>query len=154
MRISVERIINDDDHLVFTIKILEPHLCPMVQQEIDALEGIDNFTKGLERNLDPEGKLYQNILLANHQVKERIFLKTLENIKFSIKNELEPKFHPICQEIYNWIYDKQEGSIKKWMQEFDATRTTYYFDNDIKLKNQLEKNIPDDKFDDEDEDED
>ncbi len=149
MKIKVDRQLNDDE-LVFTITITEPQFAPYTDDERLALESIDRFTKNMERSLDPQGKLYHDILVANHDVKEKVFTNILDNLKFSIENEFRPKFRPICQEIYNWIYDNQEGFVKKWMTEFDPQRTKYYFDNDAKSEYGRSTNLdPDDKEDDE-----
>lgn len=137
MKISVDRIVNSNDDLVFTITVKEPHVSPFTDDERISIESIDRFTKNMEKTIDPTSLLYQDILNANHKVKEKVFMRILENLKFAIENEFRPKFKPICQEIYNWIYDQQEGFLKTWMTEFDPQRTTYYFDNDVKMQNQL-----------------
>jgi len=137
MKISVDRTTSPEGDLVFTITVKEPHISPFKEEEKIALESIDKFTKEMEKSLDPTGKLYQEIQTANHDVKEKVFMRVLENLRFAIQNEFRPKFQPICQEIYNWIYDKQEGFLKSWMMEFDPQRTTYYFDNDERMKSQL-----------------
>lgn len=152
MKIKVDRTIKAEGELVFTITVTEPHVSPFSEIEKNALESIDAFTKEMEKTLDPASVLYQDIVNANHKVKEKVFCKVLENLKFAIENEFRPKFKPICQEIYNWIYDKQEGFLKRWMSEFDPQRTTYFFDNDGRLQNQHINMIADDKVNDEDHD--
>ncbi len=137
MKISVDRTSNSEGDLVFTITVKEPHVAPFSDEERMSLESIDLFTKTMEKSLDPTGVLYQDILNANHKVKEKVFCRVLNNLKFAIENEFRPKFKPICQEIYNWIYDKQEGFLKTWMAEFDPQRTTYYFDNDERMRSQF-----------------
>lgn len=134
MKINVDRTTNSEGDLVFTITVKEPHLCPFTEQEKTAMESIENFTRDIATKLDPNGIYFQDVLNANHLVKEKTFLRVLQNLKFAIKNELEPKFHPMCQEIYNWIYDNQKGYIKSWLADFDPQRTTYYFDNDRKIE--------------------
>jgi len=136
MKISVDRTESPEGDLTFIITVKEPHVAPFSDAERISLESIDKFTKSMEQTLDPTGILYQDILNANHKVKEKVFCRVLQNLKFAIENELRPKFRPICQEVYNWIQDKQEGFLKTWMIEFDPQRTTYYFDNDEKMKAQ------------------
>lgn len=155
MKINVDRTVNAQGNLVFTITVSDPQVAPFTDEERICLEGVDAFTKNMSKTIDPNGMLYQDILKANHHVKEKVFMKVLENLKFSIENELRPKFRPICQEIYNWIFDLQQGFLKTWMSEFDPQRTTYYFDNDGKnayCRNPNE--ISDDKVEDKDEDDD
>jgi len=152
MKITVERTTNPEGNLVFTITVSEPHFITFEEEERNALEGIDKFTESMEIYLNPENLLYSDIKNANHRVKEKVFMRLLDNLKFSIENELQPKFKPICQEIYNWIYDNQKGYVKKWMEEFDPQRSKYYFDNDIKpfvIKSTMNC-VPDDKLDEED----
>lgn len=154
MKITIDRTRESEDSITFTITVTEPHVSKFSKNEKNALQSIDMFTKEMSETIDPTGELYQDILTANHKVKEKVFIKVLDNLRFSIENHLRPKFRPICQEIYNWIYDKQEGHVKTWMQEFDPQRTTYYFDNDGKFSYSPDGlNMPDDKVD-EDDDED
>ncbi len=156
MKVTVDRLNLDSGELQFIITMSEPHVAPFSDEERVALESIDRFTKNMASTLDPTGDLYQKVLNANHHVKEQVFLKILQNLRFTIENEFRPKFQPICQEIYNWIYDNQEGFLKTWMMEFDPQRTTYYFDNDIKAKKSIlnQESDQEDDWDDEDEDED
>lgn len=154
MKITVDRTLSPEGHLVFTVTCKEPHLTCMTEQETEALEGLDLFTHQMSSLISPE--MSQLIENANHEVKGKIFNKVLENLRFAIQNEFRPKFLPICQEIYNWIYDLQSGNIKKWMMQFDSQRTTYYFDNDARLEqNKISSPFlyPEDK-DEEDDDED
>ncbi len=149
MKITVDRIVDTEGELVFTIKVSEPHLSTLTAEELAALIGIDIYTKTIETTVNPTGVLYQDIVSANHQVKEKVFKRILDNLRFAIENQLQPKFQPICQEIYNWIYDKQEGFLKTWMLEFDPQRTTYFFDNDGRFNHPI-NHTPDDKLDDDD----
>ncbi len=159
MEIKVERNKKDED-LVFTITVSGGHKSPLTVQEYLALTNIDEFTKTMEGRLSRDSDIFKHLLDSNHDLKEKIFVEILDNLKFAIENQLRPKFKPICQEIYNWIYDYQEGYVKSWMSDFDPQRTTYYFDNDEKIKNMYEQSseiVVDDSdddsdFDDEDED--
>lgn len=156
MKITVDRTVNPEGDLVFTVTVKEPHVAPFSEVEKNALVSIDKFTKEMEKTLDPTQNLYQDILNANHKVKEKVFVRILENLKFSIENQLRPKFRPMCQEIYNWIQGAQEGYLKTWMIEFDPQRTRYYFDNDEEMKAQSsamphQREIDENDVDDEDE---
>lgn len=151
MKISVDRKENAEGELIFIITVTKPHAAPFPEIEMQTLLNIDKFTDEMSKTLDPTSTLYQDILNANHKVKEKVFRKVLTNLKFTIENDLRPKFRPICQEIYNWIYDKQESYLKTWMSEFDPQRTKYYFDNDNKMLNQQSENDFEVDIDDEDE---
>ncbi len=154
MKISVDRS-KEEGKLVFTITVTEPTQAPLSKLHYLSLQSLDGFIDKMRVIIGDEDKLFLDVQRANHGVKERIFDKVLEDLKFAIKNELEPKFKPICQEIYNWIYDKQGGHIKEWMQEFDPQRTEFYFDNDAKKPKYDRHYLSDDKIEDEeDEDED
>jgi hypothetical protein len=153
MDIKVDRTQTPEGKLVFTITVGEPDIAPFEEVEKNVLESIDKFTKEMANTIDSSKELYMDIVIANHRVKEKVFMKVLDNMKFEIENELRPKFKPICQEIYNWIFDHQKGYLKKWMTEFDPQRTTYFFDNDGRFQNQNLNEIAEEKID-EDEDED
>ena len=130
MKITVDRNNNEDGDLVFTITIREPALNPFTEEEkafMSLLEACKVQASGFETN----NLIIKNIVLADlNMTKERIFMQVLRRVRFSIKEELELKFHPMCIEIYNWIYDAQDGFLKQWMTEYDPQRTKYYFDND------------------------
>lgn len=155
MKITVDRVKSLDGELIFMIKVKDPHSVPFSEEEMNALVSMDRCTKEVTHTLDPTHHTYQLIANSFHNVKEKIFTKLLSNLKFSISNELETMFTPICQEIYNWIYDHQHGHVKTWMSEFDPLRTKYYFNNDKKCpvydSNRLY--ISDDKIDDDEDDE-
>jgi len=159
MKITVDRTINPEGDLVFTMTVKEPHNAPFGPIEKNIMDVLDFCKTGVE-NISPEdNKLKNDVVGLIHHAKEKAFCRVIENLKFAIKNSLELKFNPICQEIYNWIYDAQEKPLKDWLHEFDPQRTTFYFDNDGRLKNQHRNMIADDKiseddFDDEDGDDD
>ncbi len=150
MKISVERIINTEGNLVFTISVSEPHLAGFGDVDKIMMNILDACQNDIFRVTVDENKIKNDVMGLIHAAKEKAFVRVLDNLKFSIENEFRPKFKPICQEIYNWIHDKQTNDLKKWMIEFDPERTKYYFDNDLELKNQKRSySIPDDKIDDE-----
>lgn len=132
MKIRVERTIPSDRQMVFTITVKDPEDIELTDIEWNLLNQLEVCKKEIESM--EESKEREEILRALHIVRERIFARVLDKLQFAIKNQLEPKFNPMCQEIYNWIYDKQSGRLKSWMQEFDPLRTTYYFDNDAKCE--------------------
>jgi hypothetical protein len=151
MEIKVERKYEDNDNLIFTISACKPSFTCFFEEDKKMMQILDKC-KDEVCSINPDLNNTQTAIINSiHDAKEKVFLRVLKNLKSSIKYDLEPKFERICQEIYNWIQDNQKDFVKQWMIEFDPQRTTYYFDNDPQLKNQI-KNIPDDKFDDEDDD--
>ncbi len=133
MKIEVARV-DHPDSLVFTIIVTEPHIVPFTPQEHLTLTSMDAFIKNMENTLHPHSKLYRDILEANHGVKEKILMRVLKSLKESIKEDLQPKFDPICEEIFNWLYDRQDGQLRSWLSQFQPERTKYYFSNDAKMK--------------------
>lgn len=153
MDIKVDRINTPEGNLVFTITVSEPEHACFGETEKKIMTHIDICRDELYRTAGLENKVMQDAVVHLHDIKEKAFLRVLNNLKFEIENEFRPRFQPICQEIYNWIYDKQTGDLKKWMQEFDPQRTTYYFDNDVKKQKRIdmpENDLEDDDDDDED----
>ncbi len=148
MKIQVDREVTLEGDLKFTVTVKDPH---SLVKSTEILNFIDYSTRFVE-DLHPTF-LKLDTLKFYHDFKEKIFLRMIESLKFSIKNELEIKFNPMCQEIYNWIYDYQEKPIRDWLSDFDPVRTKYYFDNDKKFDYTYPKDeISQDKID-EDEDE-
>ena len=130
MKITVDRNINDDGDLVFTITVREPVLQPFTPDEMSFMSLIE-AAKNQASSLETNNLLIKNHVLADlNMMKERIFMQVLRKVRFAIQEELEIKFHPMCQEIYNWVQDAQDGYLKQWMIEYDPQRTKYYFDND------------------------
>ena len=156
MDITVDRTNGSEGNLVFTITVSKPHHSCFDVVEKNIMGVLDFCKSGIE-NLSPEdNRLRQDVIALIHLAKEKTFERVLNNLKFSIRNDLQPKFDPICQEIYNWIYDSQESCLKEWMSEFNPQRTQYYFDNDIRMKSQFDKQESENdiEIDDQDEDED
>ena len=154
MKITVDRTVNPEGNLTFTITVMEPHHACFDLVEKNIMGVLDFCKQGVE-NLSPEdNKLRQDVVSLIHLAKEKTFNRVLDSLKFAIKEQLEPKFNPICQEIYNWIYDAQNKPLKEWLYEFDPQRTTYYFDNDARFQKQNLKTNPDDKFEEDDIDDD
>ncbi len=153
MKITVDKSMNVDGNLVFTITCKEPHVHTLSGESLRLMEGLDYYLKAFEGDIDPN--IYDMLKRSNHDIQDTVFQEVLTNLRFAIENELRPKFRPICQEVYNWIYDKQEGHVKEWLMKFDPQRTTYYFDNDVKKDcgRILYDEVSEDKVDD-DEDED
>ena len=156
MKITVDKNRSSDGDLTFTITVKELHEVPFTAQEYLAMEGLDKFINQMQGILDINSKVYEEIKLSNYALKDKLFQKMLNSLRFSIQEEFRPKFQPICQEIYNEIYDKQTGFVKSWMETFDPQRTTYYFDNDSRMQdNKISTDLmPVDKLDEDDEDED
>jgi len=159
MKIQVDRTNTPEGNLIFTITVCEPHHSCFGEIEKNIMNILDSSLEQIEniyRTTSDENKTKQDLIAIIHVAKEKTFMRVLNNLKFAIENEFRPKFKPICQEIYNWIYDNQTDVLKKWMSEFDPQRTKYYFDNDKQI-NQYYRNtldICDDKVDEEEEDDD
>lgn len=153
MKITVDRIVNDQKELVFTIKVTEPHNAPFGELEQKICTILDSCKDSVSLVTNEENRLKTDILSTIHYAKEQAFMRVLSSLKFSIKNELKLKFDPMCQEIYNWIFDQQNDVLKRWMHEFDPQRTTFYFDNDNKIEPVKEYAFSEDKFDDEEDEE-
>lgn len=149
MKITVDRTFNDEKELIFVIKVSEPHKAPFGELEQKLCTILDSCKESVNQVTAEDNKLKNNILGTIHYAKEQAFIRVLSSLKFAIKNELKLKFDPMCQEIYNWIFDQQDQPLKKWMQEFDPQRTTFYFDNDNKIEPVKEYSFAEDKFDDE-----
>lgn len=146
MDIKVNRRVKENGDLVFEIVVSEPHLAPFDVAERDMMDIMQDAKKKLEAVADPENKTRIDVEQGIHWSKGKVFERVLKNLQFAIKNQLEPKFQPICQEIYNWIYDNQKDILKHWMLEFDPQRSKYYFDND----RNIEKDFDDEPEEDED----
>ncbi len=153
MDIKVDRTVNPEGNLIFTITVKEPHHACFDEVEKNIMGVLDFCKTGVE-NLSPEeNKLRQDVVALIHLAKEKTFNRVLNSLKFAIKEQLQPIFDPICQEIFNWIHDNQKDVLKNWMNEFNSQRTTYYFDNDSKSQYCRDPNsLSDDKFDDDEED--
>jgi len=131
MNIKVDRTNTPEGNLVFTITVTDPHHSCFGEIEKNIMNLLDICKDDVYRTTSNENKTKQDVIALIHSAKEKTFLRVLDSLKFSIENELRPKFEPMCQEIYNWIYDQQTDVLKRWMSEFDLQRTKYYFDNDI-----------------------
>lgn len=149
MKIEVSRVQNEKT-IEFTIKVTEPHTVPFTLEEANTLSAIQQFNNTMSAALNPASKLYHDIVCATHDVKEKMVCRVLESLKSSIRDDLESQFKPICQEIFNWIYDNQEEHAKSWLSAHYPERVTYYFANDIKRQAQCAKSDTD--YDQEDED--
>ncbi len=136
MKITVDRTIDSEGNLVFTISVKEPHKVPFTELENNMMTALETCKKHVD-SVQEDNKVKNDILSSIHDAKEKTFSRILQSLRFAITNELRPKFQPICQEIYNWIYDNQEGPTKMWMQEVDPQRTKYYFDNDKTVESDI-----------------
>lgn len=131
MKIKVDREEKESGELVFTITVSKPESANFGEMEKSMLDILDACQHKISLHKAHDSKLQIDIINLIHTSKLRAFGRTLEQLKRCIKDDLQVKFNPICQEIYNWIYDHQDGVLKSWMIEFDPQRTKYYFDNDI-----------------------
>lgn len=138
MEIKVTRIVDTDGMLTFTIKVTDLKEAPFTSGDLQAMEYIDNCKNTVEFLGDIESPLTGEVIGALQQIKDKTFNKVKEVLTFSIENSLKPKFEYICQEIYNHIYDFQKPQLKKYFQECDPQRTSYYFDNDKTCESDVE----------------
>ena len=155
MKITVDRNVNTDKNLVFTITVNEPHISSFGDTESHIMSLLEDCMEKIYGFATKENKCQNDVVDLIHSAKEKTFVRVLNNLKFAIDNELCTMFKPICQEIYNWIYDYQTDNLKTWMTQFDAQRTKYYFSNDLKKDVMVTDplKISDDKIDEDDEDE-
>ncbi len=130
MKIKVDRKSTPEGDLVFTVTVSEPHHACFDDVERNVMDILEFTKKGVEDLTPEDNKLRQDVVGLIHAAKEKAFTRVMNSLKFAIENDLRPKFKPICQEIYNWIYDNQKDVLKGWLSEFDPQRTKYYFDND------------------------
>lgn len=136
MYIQVERIESPEGNLVFTVTVSDPHHSCFGEEEIKLMKYLDTCKKDVEDLISQDNKNRAEALTHIHEIKEKVFVRVLDNLKFEIENEFRPRFKPICQEIYNWIYHHQKDELKSWMSDFDPQRTRYFFDNDPQLQAQ------------------
>lgn len=139
MDITVDRIVTTEDTLVFTIEVKNPHLAQFGQMERNIMNILSVAKDAVEEIPTQEVRLKQEVIRLIYNAKQRAFERVWKNLTFAIRNDLQPKFDPICQEIYNWIYDAQQGPLKEWMSEFNPQRIQYYFDNDLRSKRGCDK---------------
>lgn len=149
MKIKVERV-KCENSIEFTIKVTDPHKVPFTVEEEYMLRAMEQLNVDTRTALSPESTLYHDFVCAAHEVREKMVCRVLNSLKSSIRDDLESQFNPICQEIFNWIYDNQDEHVKSWLSAFYPERITYYFANDLRMKQQDIKSDTD--YDQEDED--
>lgn len=137
MNITVDRTHTPEGNLVFTITASEANKSPFGDQENLVMMLMDQLQKDAESLRMKDEKLIDDVKSYLHAIKEKTFARVKKDLSASIRNDLNPKFEHICQEIYNWIYDHQEQVTKTWMQDFDPQRTQYYFYNDRQIGNSV-----------------
>ena len=130
MDIKVTRTIEQDGSLNFSIHVSNPHQAPFQELDLQVLRQLDAFKEVVQKTGDPDSNVTIQAVNALHSVGEKTFSRVRNNLVFAIQEEVQRRVSHICQEIYNWIYDNQNGDIKTWMQTFDPQRTKYYFYND------------------------
>lgn len=129
MEIKVERFI-EEGKLVFKIICDKPDDFKMNPYDIEALTNLDGSYENF-KNAIPDAYRFKDLIKANlFDIRSKVFERVSDDMTFSLRQQLEPKFDHMCQEIYNWQYDAQSGFIKNWLQEFDPQRVKYYFAND------------------------
>lgn len=149
MKIKVDRVNSLDGDLIFMITVSEPHHASFDETDLSVMRELEKCKEQVEKLSPEESKLRMDTVSLIHLAKEKTFKRIINSLTFAIKEELEPKFRPICQEIFNWIHDQQKDCVKTWMDEFNPERTKYYFDNDGKFNSNSLGYFSEDKFDDE-----
>lgn len=139
MDITVDRSITPEGDLIFSIQVKNPSLVNFGIHERHIMSILNAANSSINDVPSTEPKLKEDIRSLVHMAKHKQFERVIEKLKFSIKNSLEAKFNPMCQEIYNWMYDAQDTPLKEWMSEFDPQRTQFYFDNDLRAKRALDR---------------
>lgn len=139
MKISVNRNFDSDNKLIFTITCEDPGDAPFSEIDSQTILFLEMCKQSVERLADPSHKLVGEVVNSIHTIKQRTFDRVKNALTFDIRNNVQAKVNPICQEIYNWIYDMQKPGLKQWMQEFDPQRTKYYFDNDRTVESDYEE---------------
>ena len=147
MKIKVNRRSREDGALVFELVVTEPHLAPFEDDDRALMDILQEAKRKVDQISNPENKTRIDVEQGIHWSKSKVFERVLSNLKFGIKNQLEPKFNPICQEIYNWINDNQKDILKHWLSEFDPQRSKYYFDNDLNIENDVDDDWDEDEDD-------
>lgn len=138
MKIEVHRAVSEKGNLIFTIEARDPQGVTFSQEEFTILKHLDEAMVKINHDVEKKGIIFEETIMKIHDVKSEIHARMLRYLKNNIKLDFEPRFNHICQEIYNWLLENQDGLEKKWMLEFDPQRTRFYFDNDPKAKNQVE----------------
>jgi hypothetical protein len=138
MKIEVNRT-EHPEGITFTVNVTEPHDAPFSEIDSETINFLEKCKKEVEKLAHPEDKLLGEVVNSIHSIKQRTFDRVKESLEFAIENNVKEKMVPICQEIYNWIYDNQKPYLKTWMEEFDPQRTKYYFDNDRTIESDYEE---------------
>jgi len=130
MKIAVDRLRDQGGNLIFNIRVSDVHQSPFQESDLEAMRHLSHCKKMMQSLSESGDKMIGDLGNEIHAVQEKIFRRVRDNLVFAIENELLTKFKPICQEIYNDIYDCQAPELRSWMQDFDPCRERYYFDND------------------------
>lgn len=150
MKIAVERVIDEEERLVFTITVTEPHDASLEEDEFKIMQMAENNKLLLAQYDTPNRKTKARAYELLNFFQEEVFKEVLRRLRFSIDETLRPKFMPILQEIYNWIYDRQADRLKDWMEKYDPQRSRYYFDNDKEMNPSEDQESEHDEEDEED----
>ncbi len=130
MKIEVARTHNESGHLVFTITAQEPNVNPFSLEDRMVLDHLDQLVRDVQKSLNPKSELYEDTMLSMHSIKEKMLVRVINKLKSSIHNDLRSQFEPMCNEIFNWIYENQNEPVGSWLSQFSPQREKYYFSND------------------------
>lgn len=139
MEITVDRTNDAEGNLVFTITAKNPNIDTTGVAEITYMQEIEKAANNIQAIENIDGKLLETAQQLIDDMKSAAFNRVIDNLEDEVKNSLEPKFDRMCREIYNWIYDQQNGDLKRWLQEYDPERVRYYFDNDKTVESDYEE---------------
>lgn len=129
MDITVDRVVDSNRKLVFTISVENPEDIYHEENDLPMLKYLHACQREIEK-ISEDNQIPVEISQSFHELKSKLFYKWQRKLRFAINEDLHKKFMPICTEIYNWFYDQQSGLIRSFMEECDPQRTRYYFDND------------------------
>lgn len=130
MLIEINRDNVETGELVFTIKVSLPHAVPFSTNELEVLKKLQETKSGIILEKIKDQKLAENLEEAIDHVQNEILLRVKHSLKCGIDHQLRDRIHPICQEIYNWLFEAQTEQVKNWLFQVDGERIKYYFDND------------------------
>lgn len=134
MEITVDRTC-EEDVIVFTIKVKDLKKSPFNEASLQMMKTLDIAKSDVYKHENP---YLEAVVMHIHAAKEAVCDKVIKNLKFEIKEQFEPKFKQVCQEIYNSVVDSQEEFVKSWMLESEPERFKYYFNNDKTIESDYE----------------
>lgn len=130
MKITVDRTLDAEGNLVFTITCKEPKCPHLIQEDFDRIKKIKSLMVESSKTC---GLKMDYIEEAVDNIRENFFSQIKRVLTRVIENDLNTKIIPMQAEIYRWIIDAQDDMVKDWMSSYDPQRAKYYFDNDMDI---------------------